>query len=280
MQVLETIQEMQERVAELRAAGGKTGLVPTMGCLHDGHLSLIDIARERSDSVAVSIFVNPAQFGPNEDYERYPRDRDRDLKLCRNRGADIVFYPREEEFYPADYSTYVEEEKLSAGMCGVSRPAHFRGVCTVVAKLFNIVQPALAVFGQKDAQQAAVIKKMVRDLHFPVEIIVGPTVREPDGLAMSSRNNYLDGHQRRDACMLYQALLKGKELADHGIRNADRILAEITHAITEKRRLRVIYAAAVDRETLEPLRHIIPGQTLLAAAVWCDEVRLIDNLVV
>jgi pantoate--beta-alanine ligase len=279
MQVIESIHEMQARAVSLRHSGKLLGFVPTMGFLHEGHLSLFDLAAEQADVTIVSIFVNPTQFGPNEDFDRYPRATERDLKLCEERGADYVFMPRQAELYPEDYSTYVNEERLSGPMDGVSRPQFFRGVCTVVAKLFNIVRPDVAVFGQKDAQQAAVIRKMVRDLHFPIEVVVGPTVREPDGLAMSSRNAYLDPFQRKDAARIFEALNKGRELVDQGFLNADRILAEVTHHLAECRRLRVIYVNCRDVNSLEPLRTIVPGQTLLACAVWCDEVRLIDNII-
>lgn len=278
MQVIESINDMQALAVRWRTEGKLIGFVPTMGFLHEGHLSLIDVAREQADVVVVSIFVNPTQFGVNEDLDQYPRDLERDLELCRARGADLVFIPPRAEIYPDDYSTYVNEEKLSEGLCGISRPVFFRGVCTVVAMLFNIVRPDVAVFGQKDAQQAAVIKKMVRDLHFPVDILVGPTVREEDGLAMSSRNAYLNEFQRRDAATIYQALLKGKEIVEQGILNADRVLAEVTHHISQVRRLRVIYVACVHRDTMEPLKQIIPGETIVATAVWCDEVRLVDNV--
>ncbi len=279
MQVIESANEMQAKALSLRMQGKLIGFVPTMGFLHEGHLSLIDTAKENADVVVVSIFVNPTQFGPAEDLDKYPRNLEKDLELCRTRGTDIVFAPTVREMYPEDYSTYINEEKLSQPLCGQSRPAFFRGVCTVVAKLFNIVRPDSAVFGQKDAQQAAVIKRMVRDLNFPVEIIVAPTVREADGLAMSSRNSYLKEFQRRDALRISAALQRGKALYNSGIESTDRIVAEITHAIGEVRRLRVIYVQVVDKDTMQPLRRVVPGRTLIACAVWCDEVRLIDNIV-
>lgn len=279
MQVIESANEMQAKAIGLRTEGKEIGFVPTMGYLHEGHLSLIDLAKERADIVVVSIFVNPTQFGPAEDLDKYPRDLERDLQLCRERGADIVFAPPPSELYPEDYSTYVVEEKLSQPLCGVSRPQFFRGVCTVVAKLFNIVRPDIAIFGQKDAQQAAVVRRMVRDLHFPIEVVVSPTVREDDGLAMSSRNAYLNEFQRRDARRINAALMKGRALYDNGIENVDRIVAEITHEISDVRRLRVIYVQVVDKDTMQPLRRVEKGRTLIAVAVWCDEVRLIDNMI-
>ena len=279
MEIIKTISEMQERAFALRAAGEKIAFVPTMGALHEGHLSLVDLAKEHGTKVVASIFVNPAQFGPNEDLNKYPRTLEADLAAMSDRGVDIVFSPSTDEMYPQNYSTYVDEEKLSKGMCGISRPVFFRGVCTVVSRLFNIVQPNVAVFGQKDAQQAAVIKKMVRDMAFPVEIVVGETVREPDGLAMSSRNQYLSRQQRADATLIYKALSKAKEMVANGMCNTDRISAEVVHILSQSRRMRVIYVSLVDPETMEPVREITPGKTLLAMAAWCDEVRLIDNIV-
>lgn len=279
MEIIKTISEMQERAFALRAAGETIAFVPTMGALHEGHLCLVDKAKEHGTKVVASIFVNPAQFGPNEDLETYPRTLDADLAAMRDRGVDIVFNPSQDAMYPQDYSTYIDEEKLSKGMCGVSRPVFFRGVCTVVGRLFNIVQPNAAVFGQKDAQQAAVIKKMVRDLAIPVEIVVGETVREPDGLAMSSRNQYLSRQQRADATLIYKALSKAKEMVANGMRNTDRISAEVVHILSQSRRMRVIYVSLVDPETMQPVREITQGKTLLAMAAWCDEVRLIDNII-
>lgn len=278
MQVIKTVKEMQEAATALRNEGRKIAFVPTMGYLHAGHVSLMDKAHEHGDVVIASIFVNPTQFGPNEDLETYPRDIERDLSLCEEHKVDIVFAPPSSEMYPSDYSTFVNEEKLSQPLCGQSRPMFFRGVCTVLTKLFNIVKPNVAIFGQKDAQQVAVVKHMVRDLNFEIDIVVGETVREPDGLAMSSRNSYLKSFQRADALRIHQALLKGAAIFEGGTDSTDRILAEITHYISEIRRLRVIYVQAVDKDTMKPLRHVQKGRTLIATAVWCDEVRLIDNI--
>lgn len=279
MQIIESVLEMQSQAISLRSKNRLIGLVPTMGALHQGHISLIEAARAQADTVVVSIFVNPTQFGPNEDFEAYPRDVEKDLEVCRQIGVDVVFLPKREEFYPQGYSTYVLEERLSTGLCGISRPHHFRGVLTVVAKLFNVVHPDIAVFGQKDAQQAAVIKKMVADLHYFVQILVCPTVREPDGLAMSSRNRKLHSTQRGDAAVIYRALTAAKALYDSGHHNVDRIIAEVTHTLSTSRRIRVIYAGLVDTETLDPLREITPGRSLLTVAVWVDEIRLIDNII-
>ena len=279
MQIIRTVREMQDKATALRNEGKKIAFVPTMGYLHAGHASLVDKARALGDVLVVSIFVNPTQFGPSEDLDKYPRDLDRDAKLCEEHGVDIIFAPAGSEMYPEGYSTFVNEEKLSLPLCGQSRPMFFRGVCTVVTKLFNIVKPHVAVFGQKDAQQAAVVKHFVQDLNFEIEIVVGETVREADGLAMSSRNSYLKNFQRQDAQHIHQALLKGRAIYESGIDSTDRILAEITHHISEIRRLRVIYVQAVDKDTMKPLRHVEKGRTLIATAVWCDEVRLIDNII-
>jgi len=278
MQVIESVNEMQSHAIGLRSGGSLIALVPTMGCLHEGHLKLIDIAREKGDKVIVSIFVNPAQFGANEDYGRYPRELESDLEKCRERGVDIVFHPSVEEMYPDGYSTYVEEERYSAGLCGVSRPHHFKGVATVCLKLFNLTRPDIAVFGQKDAQQCAVIKKMAADLNLPTEIVVGPTARDPDGLAISSRNTYLNPNQRTEAASIYNALKVGKSLVDKGTRNVDRVVAEITHHLSLHRRVRVLYVTIVDRETMQPARDIEPGRHIACVAAWVDETRLIDNI--
>lgn len=278
MQIIQTITEMQSLAIALRTQGKLIGLVPTMGALHEGHLRLIDIAKQRADVVIVSIFVNPTQFGANEDFAKYPRTLEADAAACEKRGADIIFAPKKDDIYPPGYSTYVTEERLSKGLCGISRPGHFRGVSTVVNLLFNITRPDFAVFGQKDAQQVAVIKKMVADLWLPVQIVVAPTVREQDGLAMSSRNQYLSEEQRTDANRIYRALREGKRLIDEGIRSPDRVLAEITHVLSQSRRIRLIYVALVDRESFAPVREIVPGKGLIAIAVWVNDVRLIDNL--
>lgn len=279
MQVIESVNEMQSHAISLRSSGRLIGLVPTMGGLHEGHLSLVDMAKDKADKVIVSIFVNPTQFGPNEDYESYPRVLEEDLEKCRERGVDLVFHPSVEAMYPQGYSTFVKEERLSAGLCGISRPNHFRGVTTVCLKLFNIARPDLAFFGQKDAQQCAVVKKMVADLNLPAEILIGPTVRDTDGLAVSSRNRKLSETQRKEAARIYGALRTGARLVEEdGVRNVDRVVAEITHHLTQSRRLRVIYVQVVDRETMEPAREVVPGKHVACVAVWVDEIRLIDNI--
>lgn len=269
---------MRKLADTLRAQGKTIGLVPTMGALHDGHLSLVQQAKTEANVVIVSVFVNPTQFGPNEDFSKYPRDIDSDTALAAEAGADFVFAPSVEEMYPKNYSTYVNEEVVARPLEGASRPSHFRGVTTVVAKLFNITRPDVAVFGQKDAQQAAVIIKMAEDLNFPVRIIVAPTLREEGGLAMSSRNRYLTGAQRAEALALHEALNFAKNMVEKGEHRSDRLVAEMTHILGQHRRVRVIYVALVDHRTMEPMREVEPGRSMLVVAAWVDEVRLIDNI--
>ena len=225
MQTIQSVNEMQSHSIGLRSSGHLIGLVPTMGSLHEGHLSLIDIAKEKTDKVIVSIFVNPTQFGPNEDFDKYPRTLKEDCEKCRERGADITFNPTIQEMYPGGYSTFVEEEQISSGLCGVSRPHHLRGVTTVCLKLFNITRPDIAVFGQKDAQQYAVIRKMVLDLNIPTEIVVGPTQRDADGMATSSRNAYLSDKQRKEALNIINSLQIARDMVNSGTRSVDRIVA-------------------------------------------------------
>jgi len=278
MRVIRTLEEMQETAAAMRADGISLGLVPTMGYLHAGHLSLVEVARDRCDVVVVTIFVNPTQFGAGEDFEKYPRDLDRDLVCCEEWEVDVVFAPSTEDMFPPGHSTYVEETQVAKSLCGVSRPTHFRGVTTVCLKLFYVCQPNVAVFGQKDAQQVVIIRRMAKDLFLPVDISVAPTVREHDGLAMSSRNVYLDEDQRRDALLLFQSLQAGKALVDGGNHNADRVRAEVTHILSQGRRVRVIYVEVVDADTMEPLRREIElGRDIILVAAWVDSVRLIDN---
>jgi pantoate--beta-alanine ligase len=278
MQTITSVLEMQTLAEDLRSKGQIIGLVPTMGALHEGHVSLIKLAAEQADTVVVSIFVNPTQFGPSEDFSKYPRTLEADVAACEAAGADIVFAPSAEEIYPKGYSTFIVEEFIAKPLEGVSRPNHFRGVTTVVAKLFNIVRPDLAVFGQKDAQQVAVIKKMVTDLNFTVDVVVAPTLREPDGLAMSSRNRYLTATQRVEALVIHRALRKAAEMVAAGELRVDRLIAEATHLISQHRRVRMIYVSIVDRATMVAVKgEITPGQATMAIAAWVDEVRLIDN---
>jgi len=279
MEVIRSVSEMQARALALKREGKTIGFVPTMGFLHEGHLSLVDLLREQCDILLLSIYVNPTQFGAGEDFDKYPRDLDRDLQMARERGVDIVFQPDSAEVYQADASTYVLEEVVGKGLCGNARPNHFRGVATVCAKLFNICQPDKVALGQKDAQQVVVLKRMIRDLHFPIEVVVGPILREPDGLAMSSRNTYLQPKQREEALLIFQALEAARILVgEKGSRNVDRVKGEVLSVLQSRRFLRVNYVEVVNRETMLSEKEIVPGRSLLAVAAWVDQVRLIDNL--
>jgi pantoate--beta-alanine ligase len=266
---------------DLRAARlslyGTVGLVPTMGYLHEGHLSLIRRAREENEHVIVSIFVNPAQFGPKEDLSRYPRDLERDLRMIEP-YTDLVWNPTAEIMYPPGYQTWVEVETMTRPLEGAMRPGHFRGVTTVVAKLFNGVQPQRAYFGQKDAQQAAVIRQMVRDLNFPIEIVVCPIVREADGLAMSSRNIYLDPDQRKAATVLYRSLSAAKDAYESGERNAEKLRQLMKDVLASEPLAEIQYVSCADYDTLEDLSQI-KGKALLSMAVFIGKTRLIDNVV-
>lgn len=278
MKVCRTIAELREALAPSRSAGRSIGFVPTMGYLHAGHLALAARARTENDVVVVSIFVNPTQFGPAEDLARYPRDLPRDLKLCEEAGVDLVFAPEPGEMYPAGFQTHVEVENLSRGLCGARRPGHFRGVATVVVKLFNIVQPTRAYFGEKDAQQLRVIRRLVRDLDLPLTIVPVPTVREPDGLAMSSRNVYLSAEERRAALVLYRALRLAEDLFARGERDAAAIAAGMEALIAAEPLARMDYLEVVDDETLEPVQKL-ERPALVALAVYFGKTRLIDNTV-
>lgn len=260
-----------------RARGKKIAFVPTMGYLHDGHLSLVRLARKYGDLVVASIFVNPAQFGPNEDLARYPRDFKNDLKKLGSAGADYLFFPSPEEIYPPGYQTYIEVQGLSRGLCGNFRPGHFRGVATVVAKLFNIVLPDVAVFGEKDYQQLRVIQQMAKDLNFPVRVIGGKTVREKDGLAMSSRNVYLSEEERRKALALSRALFMAQEMVEQGENDAQRLIESARELIGADPEAKIEYLEVRNAETLEPVAKIDrPCRMILA--VWQGKTRLIDNV--
>ncbi|MFQ5997649.1 MAG: pantoate--beta-alanine ligase [Dehalococcoidales bacterium] len=276
MKIIETIAEMRQLRKQLAEP---VGFVPTMGYFHEGHLSLIRRARVENTSLVVSIFVNPTQFGPQEDFDTYPRDPQRDLAILEKERADIVFMPPVAEMYPPDFDSWVEVGKVAERLEGASRPGHFRGVATVVAKLFNIVQPNKAYFGQKDAQQAIVIKKMVADLNMNLEIIVLPTVREPDGLAMSSRDYYLNAEERQAATVLYQALTLAQGLWARGERDAERIRQEMRALIQKEPRATIDYVSIAEPETLEELNTVEPP-ALVSLAVEIGGVRLIDNVVV
>ena len=268
-----------QRLALNRRGKGRIGLVPTMGYLHEGHLQLVRAARRQSDFVVVSIFVNPIQFGPKEDFRRYPRDFRRDRRLLESAGADVIFYPAVKDMYPEGYATFVEVERLSDGLCGASRPGHFRGVATVVAKLFNIVMPDVAVFGAKDAQQVFVIRRMAHDLGFHTRIVIVPTVREKDGLAMSSRNVYLSQEQRAEAPVLHRSLVLAKRLVGQGERSAAKVRAAMRGLIQRESGGRIDYVEMVDTEELRPVR-TIRDETLIALAVFYGKTRLIDNTIV
>ena len=276
MKVVNSIKEVREQVKEWKKEGLTVGFVPTMGYLHEGHESLIKRAALENHRVVVSIFVNPTQFGPNEDLEAYPRDLDRDMKLCENAGCSMIFHPGVEEMYGEDFSTFVEVENLTKGLCGKSRPIHFRGVCTVVSKLFNIVAPHKAYFGEKDAQQLAVIKKMVKDLNMDLEVVGCPIVREEDGLAKSSRNTYLSKEEREAATVLNKALLEAKEAMKLGERNTERIVDLISKRINEEALAKIDYVEIVDSLTMEKVDKI-EKTVLVAIAVFIGKTRLIDN---
>jgi pantoate--beta-alanine ligase len=278
MKIFKTIDDMRAASRVARRDERRLGLVPTMGALHDGHLSLVRAAKAQCDVVAVSIFVNPTQFAPNEDFSKYPRTFERDRELLENEGVDVLFAPSVDEMYPAGAVTYVMVGGMSERLCGKSRPGHFRGVTTVVAKLFNIVEPDVAFFGQKDAAQAVIIRRMVRDLNFPVEIVVGPIVREPDGLAMSSRNTYLDPQQRKAALALHRALLRVQSLFDQGERSAAKLIATGKQEFTGEPSVRLDYLEIVDPETLDSLVNASDG-SLVAVAAFVGATRLIDNIV-
>lgn len=285
VKIFRTIQEARQASRAARSAGRRVGFVPTMGALHEGHLSLVRAARAVSDVVAASIFVNPTQFGPNEDLGKYPRSFERDCELLEREGVELLFAPAVEEMYAGagggarpTSATWVTVEGLSDKLDGRSRPGHFRGVTTVVAKLFHIVEPDAAFFGQKDAAQVAVIRRMVRDLNLAVEIVVCPIVREPDGLAMSSRNGYLDAAQRKQALVLHQALLRAQELADRGERKASALIAAGREEFARESTVRLDYLEIVNGETLDPVEDVSNG-ALVAVAAYVGNTRLIDNLV-
>jgi len=278
MKHIQTMSDLGAFAAEQRSKGKTIALVPTAGALHAGHEALIRAAAERAGTVIVSIFVNPHQYGPHERISDRPQTPAEDLKHCKEWGAHAVFTPTASEVYPRGFSTYVSEEVLSKPLCGISRPNHFRGVTTLMAKLFNTVNPDFVFFGQKTAQRAAIVRKMVHDLGFKVQVAVVPTVRETDGLALGVCNQALTRNQHLDALALFQALSQAKKMADAGVRSPDRVVAEATHILGQHRRIRVIYVAVVDNDTLEPVREVKPGHCMAAIAAWVDEVRLIDNI--
>ena len=277
MQIIRSPKVMQRICGGLKRDGKIIGLVPTMGYLHEGHLSLVRIARKRSDVLVVSVFVNPTQFGPKEDFRRYPRDFQRDKSLLKQEGCDFVFVPGMKDMYPDGYSTYVNVDKITGGLEGATRPGHFRGVATVVAKLFNIVGPDMAVFGQKDAQQAVILKKMVEDLNYGIKMIIAPTVRERDGLATSSRNVYLSEEERKQAKVLYQALRAAEEMIRDGEKKSSKIVSGMRTLIGKQSLAEIDYIAITNADSLDLLERL-KGQVLVSLAVRFGKTRLIDNL--
>lgn len=278
MKIVAETEEVREQVRRWRKEGLSVGLVPTMGYLHEGHKSLIDKAVQQNDRVVVSVFVNPIQFGPGEDLATYPRDLERDAALCEAAGASLIFHPEKENMYFDDFCTFVDMDGLTKGLCGKTRPTHFRGVCTVVSKLFHIVQPDRAYFGQKDAQQLAVIRRMVRDLNFDLEIVGCPIIREEDGLAKSSRNTYLSQEERAAAVILHKGLLRGEEMIRNGERDASAVIREITGIIESEPLAKVDYVEVVDFDRIEKI-DAIEGNVLAAVAVYIGKTRLIDNFI-
>ena len=279
MKTIENISRMSTFVKIMRKEGKSIGLVPTMGYLHEGHLSLVKAAKKHTDVVVMSIFINPIQFGPKDDFEKYPRDLKHDEEMAREAGVDVIFYPSVKDMYPEGYATYVTVEKLTGGLCGESRPGHFRGVATVVAKLFNIIKPEVAYFGQKDMQQAMMIKKMASDLNMDTEVKIMPIVREKDGLAMSSRNTYLSDSERKDAAILYQSLLRAETLIKDGERDARNITKAVEDMIKTKQSARIEYVKLVDARGLKEMK-TITGEIALAVAVFFGKTRLIDNITI
>ena len=278
MQIVNTVEEVRRQVKAWRKEGQSVGLVPTMGYLHEGHKSLIDAAVRDNDRVVVSVFVNPTQFAPNEDLESYPRDLERDAALCEAAGASLIFHPEPSEMYHEGYSTFVDMRTLTQVLCGKTRPIHFSGVCTVVSKLFHIVTPDRAYFGQKDAQQLAVIRHMVEDLNFDIEIVGCPIIREEDGLAKSSRNTYLNEEERKQAVILSQALKEGQELIRQGERNAETVKKAIREKIETMPLANIDYVEIVNFKTFENITEL-QGEFLTAVAVYIGKTRLIDNFI-
>ena len=279
MKVVKTIKEVREIVGGWRQEGLSVGLVPTMGYLHEGHQSLIKKSASQNDRTVVSVFVNPIQFGPNEDLEAYPRDLNRDIKAVEEAGGDLIFNPEPSEMYPGHFTSFIDTTETTELLCGAVRPVHFRGVCTVVGKLFNIVTPDRAYFGQKDAQQLATIRRFVRDLNFPLEIIACPIVREDDGLAKSSRNTYLNAEERQAALILSKSLKKGQEAIESGEKDAKTIIAIIKNSLQSEPLARIDYVEVVDFENIQRVDKI-EGETLVAIAVYIGKTRLIDNFII
>ncbi|MCX5665851.1 MAG: pantoate--beta-alanine ligase [Candidatus Omnitrophica bacterium] len=279
MKTIENISRMSTFVKIMKKEGKSIGLVPTMGYLHEGHLSLVKAAKKHTDVVVMSIFINPLQFGPKEDFQKYPRDLKHDEEMAREAGVDVIFYPSLKDIYPEGYATYVTVEKLTGNLCGESRPGHFRGVATIVTKLFNIVKPDVAYFGQKDMQQALMIRKMASDLNMDIEVKIIPIVRDDDGLAMSSRNIYLSDAERKDAVVLYQSLKNAETLIKNGERDARKVIKTVEDMIRAKQSARIEYVKLVDTKELKDLK-MITGEIALAVAVFFSNTRLIDNITI
>lgn len=278
MKLVHTVNEVREQVKAWRKEGLTVGLVPTMGFLHEGHQSLIAASVKENDRTVVSVFVNPTQFGPNEDFEAYPRDIEKDSALCESTGADLIFNPEPEEMYPEGFCTYTNITGLSDALCGKSRPIHFKGVCTVVSKLFNIVGADKAYFGEKDAQQLAIIRRMVRDMNIPVEIVGCPIIREADGLAKSSRNTYLNQEERKAALILSKAIFAGKDMVENGEKSADKVVSSMTEIIKSEPLAEIDYVEMVDMNTMKNIA-AVEGTVLCAIAVKIGKTRLIDNFI-
>ena len=277
MQIIHSVDEMQVLSQQLKEESKSIGLVPTMGYLHEGHLSLFDLVKDKVDCTIVSIFVNPTQFSKGEDLDKYPRNLEHDIELCRERGASFVFVPEVTGMYLDNFSTSIEEQRISTVLCGASRPTHFRGVTLVCAKLFNICQPSIVVLGQKDAQQVVVLKRMIKDLNFPIEVLVGEIFREQDGLAMSSRNSYLTCEQRKDALLLSQSLQVGQDLVNNGFSDSSKIKEAVLSILENGECVQPDYVEIVNRHTMEDEKEIVREQSILVVAAWVDKVRLIDN---
>lgn len=279
MQITKNINQCRKAINKAKQSKKRIGFVPTMGALHEGHLSLIRKARKDNDFVAISIFVNPLQFGPTEDYTQYPRDFKRDEKLLKKEKVDLIFYPQPKTMYPEGFSTYITEEYLSQILCGRSRPIHFKGVTTIVAKLFNIIEPENVYFGQKDYQQAKIIQKMIKELNFPIKMHIMPIKRENDKVAISSRNYYLSKKQREDAKVLYQSLIKAKKLIQKGKSNPSKIKQEIKKAIKRKNSATIDYVDIIDIQTLRPVKQI-KNRVAVVMAVYIGKTKLIDNIII
>lgn len=277
MKIIRSIDQMQKTAELLRQEGKTIGFVPTLGYFHEGHLSLIRLANKKADTVIVSIFVNPTQFGPNEDLDNYPRNFKKDKKTAEMNGADIIFYPEKNKMYSPEHLTNVYVDSITEILCGSSRPDHFKGVTTVCAKLFNIVKPHFAVFGEKDFQQSVVIKQMVKDLNFDLDIITSPIIREDDGLAMSSRNTYLSSEERKDALSLFQSLRAAQKMIQNGEKNPDKLKDAITKIISSKKNTKIDYIQIIHPQTLNPLKQI-KEQARIVIAVFVGKTRLIDNI--